>query len=267
MLRPILITFLTLAAAPALGASTAGQELAPGAVARLVASGNVVNGVTYVALDLQLPPGSHTYWRIPGESGVPTQIDLSGSIGVTEAAIDWPIPRVDRAASGTSYIYNDRLVIPVRLTPTATSGTISASVTLGICSDICVPAHAVFSLPVTFGQTDEPESIRIQTALAQAPIAWDQPGDAVGSVTVSTDGAALEIRGPDPTIDPATLIADVGDPSVLFGAPQKSPDGTVWTLKLLGNSGTKGLVGRPLQLTFSTPKGPYAVTRTVGAAG
>jgi DsbC/DsbD-like thiol-disulfide interchange protein len=266
MLRSTLSILLTLLAAPALAAATAEQELAPGVAARLIAAPGGANGTTYAALELNLPAGTHTYWRIPGESGIPTQIDLAGSTGIAEADIQWPVPHVELGEAGPSYVYNDHLVIPIRLQHSAADGVIEAAVTLGLCSDVCVPAQAKFSLPVSFGAADEPQSIRIDTALAQTPIAWDQPGDPVPSVVVSPDGAALNIHSPDSSIDPSSFIADVGDPSVLFAAPQKSPDGTLWTLKLLGESGTKGLVGRPVQLTFTTPNGPYAVTRTIGPA-
>jgi len=76
------------------------------------------------------------------------------------------------------------------------------------------------------------------------------------------DGS-LHVYGADASIDPESVIADVGDPAILFETPQKSPDRDLWTLKPLGGAAKKGLEGSSVQLTFLTPDGPYAVTREI----
>ena len=68
----------------------------------------------------------------------------------------------------------------------------------------------------------------------------------------------IEVRS-----DHFIVIADVGDPAILFETPQKSPDRNLWTLKPLGGAAKKGLEGSSVQLTFLTPDGPYAVTREI----
>ena len=66
----------------------------------------------------------------------------------------------------------------------------------------------------------------------------------------------------DAGVDPASLIADVEGGAQLFGAPQKSPDTNLVLLPLLGG-GSEGLVGKPVELTFMTDRGPFAVSRQV----
>ena len=129
---------------------------------------------------------------------------------------------------------------------------------------MCVPALGAF-LPAArcSAKSDPAQSIRIDQALASVPIAWDRPAPAVEAVTAGADGKSVVLVHPDAGIDAATLIADVGDPGAVFSAPQKSPDGAIWTLRLLGEAGPGGLVGRPLQLSFMTAQGPYAVTQTI----
>jgi hypothetical protein len=83
-------------------------------------------------------------------------------------------------------------------------------------------------------------------------------------VTATADG--IRVADPAPAVDPASIIADLGDPALLFDTPQKSPDGRSLTLKLLDEAGAKGLEGRSVQLTFMTAEGPYVVTRQIGAA-
>ena len=50
----------------------------------------------WVALDLRIKPGWHTYWRTPGDSGLPTTIKWTLPDGVTAGDIQWPVPRADR---------------------------------------------------------------------------------------------------------------------------------------------------------------------------
>lgn len=255
---------VTLAAGPALAGATPWQEIAPGAKARLISADRVEDGTLLAGLELDMPAGTRTYWRIPGETGIPPQLDFSGSTGLGDAVIDWPFPRTDRSSGYIDYVYSGPVVIPVRLRSRGADGTLIAAVSLGICSDICVPAQASFSLPVSLAKPDAAQGIRLDQAEAQVPIAWDGPEPAFGAVTATPDG--IRLAAPHASIDPASLIADVGDPAILFETPQKSPDGDLWTLKLLGGASGAGLEGRTIRLTFMTPSGPYEVTRHVDAS-
>jgi DsbC/DsbD-like thiol-disulfide interchange protein len=263
MLKPLAIVILTFAASPALAGATPWQEIAPDARARLISSDTLSNGALLAGLEIDMPSTSKTYWRVPGESGIPTTFDFSASTNVGTPAIDWPFPSVDRTGGLTDYVYRGPVVIPIELKPGQGAAGLEVSIVLGICSDICVPAQAKFNLPIDPAHPDSAQSIRLSQAEAQVPIAWDKADPPFGAVTATPDGIA--ITDPSPNIDPTGLIADVGDPAILFSTPQKSPDGTLWTLKLLGGAAGKGLEGRPVQLTFMTASGPYAVSRQIAA--
>jgi DsbC/DsbD-like thiol-disulfide interchange protein len=263
MLKLLAIVVVTFAASPALAGATAWQDIAPGVRARLISNDTVTNGMTLAGFELDMPQTTKTYWRVPGEAGIPTQFDFTGSVGLGDPAVGWPYPEIDRSQGYLDYVYHGHVVLPIELTAVGDAATLNAAITLGVCSDVCVPAQAKFSLPLSFAQPDAGQSIRLSQAEAQAPIAWDRPGDPVGVVTATADG--ISVVNPDPAIEQETLIADVGDPAILFETPQKSPDGTLWTLKLLGGAAGKGLEGRPVQLTFMTASGPYAVSRQIAA--
>ncbi|MEO7221334.1 MAG: protein-disulfide reductase DsbD domain-containing protein, partial [Devosia sp.] len=160
------------------------------------------------------------------------------------------------------YAYYGPVVLPFEFEAEEGGAILDVAVTLGVCSDICVPAAAKLTLPLTFAALDTAQSIRLDQAMAETPILWDQPGQPFGSVEAGLDGS-LHLLSPDPSIDPGSIIADVGDPAILFETPQKSPDGALWTLKPLGGGARKGLEGSSVQLTFETPTGPYAVTHTI----
>ena len=264
MLKPLAIVLVTFAVSPALAGATPWQDIAPGVKARLISSDTVTNGMTLAGFELDMPQSTKTYWRVPGEAGIPTQFDFAGSVGIGDPAVEWPYPEIDRSQGYLDYVYHGHVVLPIALTPAAgDSATLNVAITLGVCSEICVPAQAKFSLPLSFAKPDAGQSVRLTQAEAQIPVAWDQPGNPVGAVTATADG--ISVTNPDAAIDPASVIADVGDPAILFETPQKSPDGTLWTLKLLGGAAGKGLEGRPVQLTFMTATGPYMVTREIAA--
>jgi DsbC/DsbD-like thiol-disulfide interchange protein len=176
----------------------------------------------------------------------------------------WPYPVIEHAAGYIDYVYYGPTVLPLSLKLGGDAPRLDASVTLGICSDVCVPVTARFAMPLQFGKADPAQRIRIEQALALAPVAWSGPGEPLGPARLDEGGKVLSVALDAAEVDPASLIADAGDPAILFGAPQKSPDGRVVTLPLLGGD-SAGLEGRPVQLIFLTPMGAYEVTRTIGA--
>ncbi|MEO8758140.1 MAG: protein-disulfide reductase DsbD domain-containing protein [Devosia sp.] len=263
MLKLLPFLLVTLAASPALAGATPWQDIAPGVKARLISNDTITNGMTLAGLELDMPQDTKTYWRVPGETGIPTEFSFDGTTGVDAPAVEWPYPQIDRSDGYLDYVYYGHIVLPIALKADGGEATLATAITLGICSDMCVPAHASFSLPLSFAKPDVGQAIRLSQAEALTPVPWDGAADSVGPVTSRADG--LAIAGLDPAIQPDTVIADLGDPAMLFETPQKSPDGPLWTLKLLGGAATKGLEGRSVQLTFMTAKGPYVVTRQIAA--
>jgi DsbC/DsbD-like thiol-disulfide interchange protein len=262
MSRLYALMLVTLLATPAFAGASPWQDIAPGVKVRLISSDVVVDGVSLAGIELDMPPDTNTYWRIPGETGIPTELDLSGSSGLGSPTLHWPYPRIDRSRGYLDYAYYGPVVLPIEFEAGKGGEILDVVLTLGICSDICVPATANLSLPLSFDAPDAAQSIRLDQAMAQTPILWDQPGHPFGTVEAGLDGS-LHLLSPDPSIDPASVIADVGDPAILFETPQKSPDGDQLTLKPLGGEARKELEGSSVQLTFLTPKGPYAVTQVI----
>lgn len=263
MLRTALFLIVTFSVSPVLAGASAWQEISPGVKARLISSDSISGGVTLAGLELDMPITTNTYWRIPGESGIPTAFDFSGSTGLADPVVHWPFPEIAVTAGYRDYIYRGSVVFPIAIR-TKGDGTLKAAVTLGICSEVCVPAQVSLSLPLRNGKADPAQSIRLDQAEAVTPIDWDRSGEPVTSVAATPDG--LVLRGLDASIDPGSLIADVGDPELIFETPQKSPDGSLWTLKLLGGAGANKLEGRIVQLTFMTPDGAYTVSRQITSA-
>jgi DsbC/DsbD-like thiol-disulfide interchange protein len=135
-MRSALALIAALAAAPAmLAAEPAEVRLLPGwrEPDRHVA-----------AVEIALPPGWHTYWRVPGAAGIAPQFDWSGSGNLGEAAVEWPHPQVFDSFGTRTIGYHDRVLLPVFLTPVDPGAPIDVVLTLtfGVCKDICIPAEA-----------------------------------------------------------------------------------------------------------------------------
>lgn len=266
-MKTLMAAALLLAAAgPCAAAATDWQQLAPDTRVRLIASEKLeADGTTLAAIELDMPLSTNTYWRVPGESGIPAKLDLSGSKGIVGQQFLWPFPEISVKAGYTDYVYYGPVVIPVRLSVDARAARLEAALTLGICSDICVPAQALFSLPLDFNRPDAGEDIRIAQAMAHIPIPWAGAADPVGEPRFDPAEGMLWIPYDPAEVDPGSLIADASESGHLFGAPQKSPQENVVGLPLLGADKSGDLVGGSIRILFMTSNGPFEVERRVKA--
>ena len=75
------------------------------------------DGTHMTALQLTLAPGWKTYWRAPGEAGIPPSFDWSGSSNIQSVGITWPTPKVMYQSGMRSVGYSDQVVFPMQITP------------------------------------------------------------------------------------------------------------------------------------------------------
>ncbi|HAB18346.1 MAG TPA: hypothetical protein DCE44_18135, partial [Verrucomicrobiales bacterium] len=129
----------------------------------LTDSKEVLPGSSFVAaVELTAPPDWHTYWRNPGDSGQRTKVDWTLPDGVTASEILWPAPRRLTEAGLTTYVYDGRVSLPVRLTvaPSRAPGplTLQARVSWLECKTECVPGRTNVSTSILVGSKAEPSS-------------------------------------------------------------------------------------------------------------
>src|SRR3954463_356311 len=111
-------------------------------------SGTVLLG----GVALQLQPGWKTYWRSPGDSGVPPRFDFSRSDNVEAVTVLWPAPtKFDDGAGGHSLGYHDQIVLPLKIVAkSADKPTIlRADISYAVCEKICIPVEAKAELAFT----------------------------------------------------------------------------------------------------------------------
>lgn len=114
-----------------------------------------------VALRIQHAPHWHTYWRNPGDSGLPTKIQWDLPAGYTAGPIQWPYPHRLPLGPLTNFGYENELLLLTDITAPANA---SGSVTLKakgdwlVCKDICIPEGGSFSLTLPVSAEPGPKS-------------------------------------------------------------------------------------------------------------
>ena len=154
--------------APALAADAFSTDWAPGAKheARLIAAGGDLAG-----LEIRLAPGAITYWRDPGDSGLPPTFDFAGSDNVEAVEPLFPAPkRIKEADGGQAFGYDGGVIFPLRVHPrdAAKPVTLALQADFAVCEKVCLPAKArlTLALPAAAGS---PYAGAIDAALAAVP--------------------------------------------------------------------------------------------------
>ena len=118
---------------------------------RLLA-GSRSGAVLLGGIAIQLEPGWKTYWRTPGDSGVPPRFDFSKSENIDAVTVLWPAPsKFDDGAGGHSLGYHDQVVLPLRIVAKNADKpvTLRASINYAVCQKLCIPVEADAELPFT----------------------------------------------------------------------------------------------------------------------
>jgi DsbC/DsbD-like thiol-disulfide interchange protein len=109
-------------------------------------------------VEIKLDPGWKTYWRDPGDSGVPPTFDFSGSENIKTVTVLWPAPaRFPDGAGGNSIGYLGHVVLPLLVAPLDAMKRTSLRLKLGydVCGNMCVPVDADLKLPLTGDGAEE----------------------------------------------------------------------------------------------------------------
>ena len=102
-----------------------------------------------VGLKFKLTPGWHIYWKNPGDSGLPPEINWNLPEGIEFKEILWPYPEIAPLDPLTSYGYYDEVVLPIKFFASkAISGdeSFSASINYLICDEICIPEDTIINI-------------------------------------------------------------------------------------------------------------------------
>ena len=176
-----------------LAAALAGALSGPHVQAELVAERDALApGANWVALRLAPEPGWHTYFREPGDVGLPTTLQWTLPDGFAAGAIQWPEPETFTLGEETSYGYSRETLHLVELTvpPVAAGGeaTLTAQASWLVCKDLCIPGKATLTL--TLPVRDAPGApSQWAGAFAETRSRLSQPDRAFPDGTLPVPGA------------------------------------------------------------------------------
>jgi DsbC/DsbD-like thiol-disulfide interchange protein len=169
---------------------------------RIIPGWTQADGTRLAALELTLAPGWKTYWRAPGDAGIPPDFTWRGARNLSAVHVHWPAPVVFWQSGMRSVGYEDRVVLPLSVVPqdAAEEVQLKGRVDLGICSDICVPAS--IDIDATIPATQQGRSPAVVAALAALPLSAREAGvtRTVCRLTPTASGLRVEAQVTVPSI-------------------------------------------------------------------
>lgn len=188
---------------------------AEGGAVRMVAEPASHNGKLRAALEIRLEPGWKTYWRDPGESGIPPMIDVATAEGPAGVEIGYPAPERFNDGYSTWVGYDGPVSLALTIDVPAGARKLSASVLVGICETICIPLQADLALDLGDDTAGQADADLVDAAFAALPRGAGASFEASVS-DVSGTRIVVDTRAPS-TQDLSLFVASSGD--WLFGTP------------------------------------------------
>lgn len=206
--------------------------------ARLIAAGTAGQGAELrhlIGLEIRLDERTKTYWRTPGDSGVPPHFDWSGSTNLADVAVSWPAPLRFADGGGFSIGYKRSVVLPLVARPRVPEQPVRLGLKLGyaVCDEMCIPAKAELALTSRPGAAADPALVALRDSfLARVPRP-EVPG-------LSLAVESLEDTGRHPVVVFLARLSDASAPADLF---VEGPDES-WALPLPAVLDAAGAVRR-----------------------
>jgi DsbC/DsbD-like thiol-disulfide interchange protein len=142
---------------------------------RIVAGGTKVeNGPSMLraGVEIRLAPGWKTYWRYPGDSGVPPHFDFAKSENLKSVQLAWPAPERFSDSEGSFIGYRDNVLFPLSIEPEDAAKPVVLRLTLdyAICEKVCIPVQAKGELTIKGGATKGSEIAKAEKTVPRAQL-------------------------------------------------------------------------------------------------
>jgi thiol:disulfide interchange protein DsbD len=157
----------------------------------------------WLGLQITHQPEWHTYWKNPGDSGLPTDLAWTLPAGLDAGEIVWPLPRKIPIGTLANYGYEGTVLLPVPVTvassfapgPLAKNATIELRASWLVCRKECIPEEGEFTLQLPLQSTTALHGAAFDAAARAQPqpVLADAGGTVPGSQAQIADGNALQI--------------------------------------------------------------------------
>jgi DsbC/DsbD-like thiol-disulfide interchange protein len=214
-------------------------------------------GLQVAVIEIALDKGFKTYWRTPGDSGIPPVFAFDGSLNAADIKVHFPAPRrFDDGAGGRSIGYKGSLVeLPVtfRAANPAKPVKLALRMDYAICDKICVPASGVAELVVEPAKAMSARAVKLmaENAPKQLPLAAHEP---LAVETLAGAGKAEHFRVAVrlPGAADADLFVEAASPWIFdTTAAVRRPDGrAVFTVLAIDKDKSPDCKGVEITLTL-----------------
>lgn len=191
---------------------------------RLVSGANN-NGDAHLraGIEIKMQPGWKTYWRYPGDSGVPPHFDFSGSENLKTATVLYPAPHLFTDETGQSLGYKDRIIFPLVISPQQPGKPVRLRLKAdyAVCEKLCVPAEGRAELTLTPGDSSQDSALAAAEARVPKQVTAAQLGLTVRRTNDGTKPLVAVDLGA-PAGNPIDLFVEGPTPQWALPIPKRS---------------------------------------------
>ena len=162
--------------------------------------GDAFDGKAWAAgIRVELAEGWKTYWRMPGDAGIPPEFNLRAS-APADIEVLFPLPTRFDDASGESVGYKHEVIFPILVRPRPFAPLhLTLDLFLGVCREVCIPVRVSAALSLGSASRDPLGNALVADWTKRVPVPTDFARDPVIS---SSDGkTVLELTLDQPVDD------------------------------------------------------------------
>ncbi len=175
-----------------------------------------------LAVEVSLDDDWKTYWRSPGDAGLPPSLDWTGSANLASTVLSYPTPHRLTLLGIQTFGYKHDVVFPIDATIAQPGRPLDLKLKLDllVCANLCIPKTFDLALAIPAGPaTPDAEAQSIAKARAAVPADARASGLAIESVEDVSDRGkpALQVRArAREPFDHPDVIAEI-DPALALG--------------------------------------------------
>ena len=262
MHRAFVLLLFILLSAPAVAGWIASPDVRfQEAVVRLIAQRGD-EGTLRGGIEIKLAEGFKTYWKNPGDSGVPPQFDVAASRGIRDFAVKMPLPeRFDDGAGGVAFGYQHSVLFPFEAKADA-AGLVVLKLDFAVCGKLCIPLAGTLTLDLAKAEAAE---AGVEALWAKTVAHLPKPATQ-GAATVKRVGAEDFVITLPSTVPPAELRVFPMAPGFFEVKAVEAVGAGKVLIRLVGQAAPGTKTFGPLSLTYGTAQESFERVFDVDAA-